>query len=105
MKKDISKDEQAMADSKFSVGYKLTITLKHEAELSKINYKNNGLPINTHMSLILSPGEYQGEVREVNKTDYGFYCVVRIELIKGLSIDVTLHEMEIEMYGKPTPNP
>lgn len=89
-----------MDESKYSVGNKVTVTIKHDTPLNKTRYTNDGLPVFTHMSLIIEQGEHYGVIQKVNKTDFGFYYVIRITLAKGLSLDITIHEMHIEI-GSP----
>lgn len=86
-----------MKESKYDVGYRVKVTLKQDAEISKIDYKTDGLPIRTPMSLIIAPGEYTGSVQEVNKTDYGFYYTVRVEIITGLFFEISVHEMNLDI--------
>lgn len=89
-----------MSESKYSVGNIVTVSIKHDTELSNTRYSNDGLPMFTSMSLVFMRGEHSGVIQKVNKTDFGFYYVVRVTLDKGLSLDVTVHEMHIEI-GSP----
>lgn len=89
-----------MDESKYIVGNIVTFSLRHDTTLNKTRYTNDGLPVFTHMSLIMEQGEHSGVIQKVNKTDFGFYYVVRITFGKGLSLDITIHEMHIEI-GSP----
>ena len=86
-----------MNKSKYDVGYRVQVTLKQDAEIGRIDYKTDNLPISTHMALIIAPGEYKGSVQKVNRTDFGFYYTVRVEIINGLFFEMSVHEMNLEI--------
>ena len=85
-----------MDTPKYTVGQEVRINLKHEADLSKISYPTSpGLPIGTHITLILEPGVYVGTVSSVVKTDFGFYCIVKIKVAEKLFIKVSVSEIDL----------